>query len=116
MQLAATDVLDISKESAATKKLYGLDNPVTAGYGLRCHLMARRLIEAGVRFVHHRTFIYPGTPKGQPCKYPCADNPFCFKNMHGDFRQDHHLHQPQNTAFLKDLNSGGLQGECYSEY
>ena len=50
MQLAAMDVLDISKESEATKKLYGLDNPVTASYGLRC-LMARRLIEAGVRFV-----------------------------------------------------------------
>ena len=50
MQLAAMDVLDISKESEATKKLYRLDNPVTASYGLRC-LMARRLIEAGVRFV-----------------------------------------------------------------
>jgi hypothetical protein len=59
MQLAAMDVLDISKESEATKKLYGLDNPVTAGYGLRC-LMARRLIEAGVRFAQ----IYPG--KEQP--------------------------------------------------
>ena len=45
MQLAAVDVLDISKESDATQKLYGLDNPVTAGYGLRC-LMARRLVEA----------------------------------------------------------------------
>jgi len=50
MQLAAPDVLDLSKESAATKKRYGLDNPVTAPYGTRC-LMARRLIEAGVRFV-----------------------------------------------------------------
>jgi uncharacterized protein DUF1501 len=50
MQLAAPEVLDLSKESEATKKLYGLDNPVTASYGTRC-LMARRLIEAGVRFV-----------------------------------------------------------------
>jgi hypothetical protein len=55
MQLAAMEVLDFSKESEATKKLYGLDNPVTAGYGTRC-LMARRLVEAGVRFVQ----IYPG--------------------------------------------------------
>src|SRR5262249_58806462 len=51
MQLSAGEVLDVSKESAATRKLYGLDNPVTASYGMRC-LLARRLIEAGVRFVH----------------------------------------------------------------
>ena len=50
MQLAAGDLVDISKESAATRALYGLDNPDTQGYGLRC-LMARKLIEAGVRFV-----------------------------------------------------------------
>jgi hypothetical protein len=50
MQLAAPEVLDLSKESEATKKLYGLDNPVTASYAARC-LMARRLVEAGVRFV-----------------------------------------------------------------
>ena len=50
MQLAAPEVLDLSKEPESTKKLYGLDNPVTASYGTRC-LMARRLIEAGVRFV-----------------------------------------------------------------
>jgi hypothetical protein len=50
MQISATEVVDLSKESDASKKLYGLDNPVTAGYGTRC-LMARRLIEAGVRFV-----------------------------------------------------------------
>ena len=50
MQLAAGDVLDLSKESRATKRMYGLDSPVTAGYGTRC-LMARRLVEAGVRFV-----------------------------------------------------------------
>ena len=50
MQLAATEVLDLAKESDATKKMYGLDNPLTAPYGTRC-LMARRLVEAGVRFV-----------------------------------------------------------------
>jgi hypothetical protein len=50
MQLAATAVLDVSREPAATRKLYGLDNPVTADYGTRC-LMARRLVEAGVRVV-----------------------------------------------------------------
>jgi hypothetical protein len=50
MQLAVTSALDVSQESAATQRLYGLDNPTTAPYGLRC-LMARRLVEAGVRFV-----------------------------------------------------------------
>ena len=50
MQLGATDALDLSQESAATRKLYGLDNEVTASYGTRC-LIARRLVERGVRFV-----------------------------------------------------------------
>lgn len=50
MQLAAAAALDISGETAATQKLYGLDNPRTRPYGLRC-LLARKLIEAGVRFV-----------------------------------------------------------------
>ena len=50
MQLAAAEILDVEGESEATKKLYGLDNPVTASYGMRC-LLARRLVESGVRFV-----------------------------------------------------------------
>ncbi|WP_020474829.1 DUF1501 domain-containing protein [Zavarzinella formosa] len=50
MQLSATDALDLSKEPPAVQSLYGLDNPVTRPYGLRC-LMARRLVERGVRFV-----------------------------------------------------------------
>ena len=50
MQLAVTEALDLAQESAATKKLYGIDDPVTAPYALRC-LMARRLVETGVRFV-----------------------------------------------------------------
>jgi hypothetical protein len=50
MQLTAADALDINQESAETHKLYGLDNPVTAPYARRC-LMARRLVERGVRYV-----------------------------------------------------------------
>ena len=50
MQLAATDALDISKETEATLKLYGIDDPETREYGMRC-LLARRLVERGVRFV-----------------------------------------------------------------
>jgi len=58
MQLSATDALDLSSETKATQQMYGLDNPVTTSYGRRC-LMARRLIERGVRFV--QLFM-----KGQP--------------------------------------------------
>lgn len=50
MQTAARDALDVSKETAATHRLYGLDNPETREYGTRC-LIARRLVERGVRFV-----------------------------------------------------------------
>jgi Protein of unknown function (DUF1501) len=50
MQLAATDALDISQESPATHELYGVGRQPTDSYGRRC-LIARRLIERGVRFV-----------------------------------------------------------------
>jgi len=50
MQVAAKEALDISRESAATHKLYGLDRDETKEFGARC-LIARRLIERGVRFV-----------------------------------------------------------------
>jgi hypothetical protein len=62
MQLAAGDLLDVSRESESMKRLYGLDDPESAGYGLRC-LMARRLIEAGVRFVQ---VFPPVKPQFQP--------------------------------------------------
>jgi hypothetical protein len=50
MQLTATDALDIAQESEATQRLYGLDRDTTRSYGKRC-LMARRLVERGVRFI-----------------------------------------------------------------
>ncbi len=50
MQLAAPEVFDLRAETAATRRLYGLDDPLTEDYGRRC-LYARRLIERGVRFV-----------------------------------------------------------------
>lgn len=49
MQSSATEALDITKETKATHRLYGLDDSVTKDYGTRC-LIARRLIERGVRF------------------------------------------------------------------
>jgi Protein of unknown function (DUF1501) len=50
MQACAPEAVDLSGESDDTKKLYGLDDPVTAPYGRQC-LLARRLVERGVRFV-----------------------------------------------------------------
>ena len=50
MQMSVPEVLDLSGETAETRRLYGLDNPRSADYGRRC-LLARRLVERGVRFV-----------------------------------------------------------------
>jgi hypothetical protein len=55
MQMAAPEALDVGKEPAAVHKLYGLDDKRCAHFGRQC-LMARRLVERGVRFVQ----IYSG--------------------------------------------------------
>lgn len=54
MQVAAGEALNIAAEPESVRQLYGLNNPASAAYGTRC-LMARRLVEAGVRFVQ----VYP---------------------------------------------------------
>ncbi|MSV28468.1 MAG: DUF1501 domain-containing protein [Bryobacterales bacterium] len=59
MQSAAPEAVDIVKESEATRKLYGLDEEATAAFGANC-LMARRLVERGVRFVE----LYAGSGSG----------------------------------------------------
>jgi hypothetical protein len=56
MQSEATEAVDLAAESEATKRLYGLDNTVTEKFGRNC-LLARRLVERGVRFVQ----LYCGT-------------------------------------------------------
>jgi hypothetical protein len=55
MQMAAPDALDYGQESPATRRLYGVDDPKCAHFAKQC-LMARRLVERGVRFVQ----IYSG--------------------------------------------------------
>jgi hypothetical protein len=50
MQLAATDALEISREPVAVREMYGIGREPTDSYGRRC-LIARRLVERGVRFV-----------------------------------------------------------------
>src|SRR5262249_32826667 len=59
MQTHAPEVVDTSRESRATRRLYGLDEPTTAEFGLRC-LLARRMVERGVRFVQ----VYCGDTNG----------------------------------------------------
>lgn len=98
LQVSAPEVLDLSGESAATRKLYGLDEKVTEDFGLRC-LMARRLLERGVRFVQ----VWSG-----------ADNGFPRRNWdsHEDLARDHldmgtSMDQPA-AALIKDLKARGL--------
>lgn len=50
MQSEATEAVDLSKETEATKTLYGMDKPETSMFGRQC-LLARRMVERGVRFV-----------------------------------------------------------------
>jgi Protein of unknown function (DUF1501) len=59
MQSHAAAVVNVSRESALTKRLYGLDGKPTAEFGLRC-LLARRMVERGVRFVQ----LYCGDTNG----------------------------------------------------
>ena len=59
MQAHAPEVVDLAKETAETKALYGLDRKETAEFGTRC-LLARRMVERGVRFVQ----LYSGDTNG----------------------------------------------------
>ena len=92
MQTAATEALDISGESAATKKLYGIDQDATREYGTRC-LIARRLVERGVRFV--QLFL-----NGQPW-----DN---HENIHGALPGICRRTDRPAAALVTDLKQRGL--------
>ena len=61
MQVSIPEAAGLDSESASTKALYGLDDPVNKGFGRNC-LMARRLLERGVRFVQ----IFNGGAFGSP--------------------------------------------------
>jgi len=92
MQTAAKEALDIGGETAATQKLYGLDDPLTREYGTRC-LIARRLVERGVRFVQ----LFLG---GQPW------------DMHRSIKNElppvcRQIDQP-SAALVTDLKARGL--------
>jgi hypothetical protein len=59
MQSAAPEAIDLTKESEATRKLYGMDEPETEKFGTNC-LLARRFVERGVRFIQ----LYSGSGSG----------------------------------------------------
>jgi Protein of unknown function (DUF1501) len=92
MQTAVPEVLDLSGESETTRKMYGLDNKPTQEYGTRC-LLARRLVERGVRFV--QIFM-----SGQPWDTH-SKNAETLKGLCG--RTD----QP-SAALVQDLKQRGL--------
>jgi hypothetical protein len=93
MQSHAPEVVDISKETAATRRLYGLEDKITADFGLRC-LLARRMVERGVRFVQ----LYCGDTNGW--------------DGHNDVEGNHAKLCAQSdlpvAGLLKDLKSRGL--------
>ena len=99
MQEHAPEAVDLASETEETTKLYGLDNPRTADFGRRC-LLARRLVERGVRFVQ----LYSGGAHND-------DN----WDAHGDLEKNHNFHagntdQPV-AALLEDLDRRGLLDE-----
>jgi hypothetical protein len=96
MQQHAPEAVDLAKESAATKRAYGLENKRTAEFGTRC-LLARRLVERGVRFVQ----LYSG---GGPVSVQW--------DAHDDINGNHEkmcglVDQPV-AALLKDLKDRRL--------
>ena len=104
MQSAVPELVDLSGESPATKKLYGLDDPhpQKAAYARQC-LLARRLIERGVRFVELSCLTEGGIGAGG------APNPW---DQHGDLERGHgamayQVDQPI-AALLVDLKQRGL--------
>lgn len=96
MQISATQALDISQETQQTHDLYGLNDKVSASYGRRC-LMARRLIERGVRIVQ----VYMNCDP--------SDNPW---DHHGNIKDalPHSCRQTDKSVagLLKDLKQRGL--------
>jgi hypothetical protein len=96
MQSSAPEAIDLGQESEKTKELYGLNQARTQAFGRQC-LLARRLVERGVRFIQ----IYSG-----------GNHNDTSWDAHGDLVKNHTLHagetdQPM-AALLQDLKQRGL--------
>src|SRR5262249_5813065 len=96
MQAHAPEAVDLTKETEETKRLYGVDDPRTRDFGTRC-LLARRLVERGVRFVQ----LYAG-----------GNHNDSNWDAHGDLVKNHGYHAGRTdkpiAALLKDLKQRGL--------
>ncbi|MFN5624712.1 MAG: DUF1501 domain-containing protein [Planctomyces sp.] len=96
MQSSAPEAVDLSQETQTTQQLYGLDNPRSEKFGRQC-LLARRLVERGVRFVQ----IYSGGAHND-------DN----WDAHTDMEANHNLHAAETdrpmAALIQDLQERGL--------
>ena len=106
MQASVPDLCDLSDESEKTRTMYGLDSsePTKAAYARQC-LLARRMVEKGVRFIE-LSCITKGIGAGG------AANPW---DQHGDLKRGHaamsfQVDQPI-AALIKDLRSRGLLDE-----
>jgi len=99
MQSAVPGLLDISKESDATKELYGLNDKLTEDFGREC-LMARRLVERGVRFIELLTPARPGLDRW---------------DQHAGLEKGHRINAQSTdkpiAGLLKDLKARGLLNE-----
>ncbi|MDF1814712.1 MAG: DUF1501 domain-containing protein, partial [Verrucomicrobiales bacterium] len=96
MQATAPEAIDLESESEDTKSLYGLDDTKTEDFGRKC-LMARRLVERGVRYIQ----IYSGGAHND-------DN----WDAHGDLEKNHNLHAGETdkpiAGLIKDLKRRGM--------
>jgi len=93
MQSAGPEAVELSKESEATRKLYGMDEPETAAFGSNC-LMARRLVERGVRFVE----LYCGSGSGWDAH----------SNIEGNHSKWCRVSDKPVAGLLADLKSRGM--------
>lgn len=96
MQAHAPEAVDISQETEATQKMYGLDNPTSEHFGRQC-LLARRLVERGVRFIQ----IYSGGHHND-----------ANWDAHSDMERNHNLHAAETdkpiAGLLDDLKQRGM--------
>ncbi|MFM8878799.1 MAG: DUF1501 domain-containing protein, partial [Verrucomicrobiota bacterium] len=99
MQRHAPEAVDLARESEATRRLYGLDDPRTEEFGRRC-LLARRLVERGVRFIQ----LYAGGAHND-------DN----WDAHTDIEKNHNFHAGRTdkpiAGLIQDLKQRGMLEE-----
>ena len=96
MQTHATEAVDLASESAEVQNLYGLNNKTSHHFGRNC-LLARRLVERGVRFIQ----LYSGGNEGPKAW-----------DAHDDLKKNHDLHCAETdrpiAGLLTDLKNRGL--------